>query len=284
MSKTLGALFVILLISSGAGLSFDSGRGKVALIELSGTITPTKDSSLTASSGFTPEQVRELNSKARSQGADAVIYEINSGGGAVVASNEIYRAIKDVEIPTVCRMRDVTASGGYMIALGCDRIIADPSTLTGSIGVKSSYIEYAGALDKLGVDYVNISAGRRKEIGNPFMNASKEDKQVLQEKVDKIQQDFIKMVDDERNLTEQQVENISTGEPFLGSEAMKLDIVDDLGGREKALEEAENLTGKELKTFNVEQQASFNFLSLLTADLSVGNFLDFSAPFRAKWG
>lgn len=282
MKKTVLALLLVLSVAGASGQLFQQ-EGKVAMIDLSGTIVPTQASSITAPSGFTPEQVRELNDRAEQQGADAIIYEINSGGGAVVASKEVYREIEDTEVPTVCRMRDVAASGGYMIAVGCDRIIADSSTLTGSIGVKSSYIQYAGVLDRLGADYVNISAGSRKEIGNPFMNASEEEKQVLQEKVNTIQRDFIDMVEEERKLNEDQVRNISTGEPFLGSEAKKLELVDDLGGRDTAVEEAENLTGEELQTFKVENQASFNFLSLLTADLSVENFLDFSAPFRAKW-
>jgi protease-4 len=283
MKKTVLALLILFTIAGGSGQLF-SQKDKAAVIDLSGTITPSQTTGLTVSSGFTPSEVRELNQKAKDRGADAIIYEINSGGGAVVASKEVYRSIEDVKIPTVCRMRDVAASGGYMIALGCDRIVADSSTLTGSIGVKSSYIQYAGVLDKLGAEYVNISAGNRKEIGNPFMNASEEEEEVLQEKVDTIQQDFLKMTREERNLTESEMREVRTGEPFLGSEAQNLSLVDRLGGRETAQNEVENLTGEEIETFKVETTSDINFLSLLTADMSISNLLDFSAPFRAKWG
>ena len=283
MKKFIIATLFLFIIASAAGFSFDQ-KSKAALIDLSGTITPSQTTGLGSTSGITPENVRELNKQAQSQRADAIIYEINSGGGAVVASKEIKRSIEDVDIPTICRMRDTAASGGYLIALGCDRIVADSSTLTGSIGVKSSYIEYAGVLDRYGADYVNISAGENKEIGNPFMNASEQNTEILQEKVNIIQQDFLEMVEEERNLTEKQLENVSAGEPFLGSEAEDLGLVDRLGGRDTAINSVENVTDREVQTFKVEAASDFSFLSLLTADLSVDNLLDFSAPFRAAIG
>jgi protease-4 len=206
---------------------------------------------------------------------------MNSGGGAVVASKEVKNSIEDVNLPTVCRMRDVAASGGYLIALGCDRIVADSSTLTGSIGVKSSYIEFTGTLDKFGAEYINISAGSRKEIGNPFMNSSEAEKQVLQQKVNIIQEDFLRMVEEERNLTESQMEKVSSGEPFLGSEAEEIGLIDETGNRDTVVQVAENLTGEDLVKSKVENTPKFNFLSLLTADLSIESFLENSVPFRS---
>ncbi|MEF8880336.1 MAG: S49 family peptidase [Candidatus Nanohaloarchaea archaeon] len=283
MKKLVLTTLLLFVAGSVMGFSFNQ-QEKAAIIDLSGTITPTESSGLTSVSGTTPEEVRKLNRKALNQGADAIIYEINSGGGAVVASKEIYRSINDVNIPTVCRMRDVAASGGYLLSLGCDRIVADSSTLTGSIGVKSSYIQYAGVLDRLGADYVNISAGERKEIGNPFMNSSEEEKQILKDKVDIIQEDFLDLVKSERNLTEENLNKVSSGEPFLGSEAEKISLIDETGGRASAIEEAENLTESNLRTFNVATEPGFDFISLLTSDLSMGNFLQFSSPFRAVIG
>jgi protease-4 len=283
MKKIILISLFLFVIASTAGFSFDQ-KGTAALIDLSGTITPSQSSGLGATSGITPSQVRDLNKQAEGKGADAIIYEINSGGGAVVASKEVKNSIKDVNVPTVCRMRDVAASGGYLIALGCDRIVADSSTLTGSIGVKSSYIEFAGTLDKYGAEYINISAGGRKEIGNPFMNSSEAEKQVLQEKVNIIQEDFLRMVEEERNLTEGQIENVSSGEPFLGSEAEELGLIDETGNRDRAVQVAENLTGEDLDESKVESSPEFNFLSLLTTDLSIGSFLKSSAPFRSTLG
>jgi protease-4 len=285
MKKALLLTLFLLTAASAAGFSFNFDSGsRAAVIDLSGTITPSQSSGLASSTGITPDTVRSLNDKAVNQGADAIIYEINSGGGAVVSSKEIYRSIEDVSVPTVCRMRDVAASGAYLMTLGCDEIVADSATLTGSIGVKSSYLQYTGLMEDLGVEYVNISAGSMKEVGSPYTNISEEDKQLLQEKVDIIQENFLNTVERERNLTTQQMENVNSGAPFLGVEAKKLDLVDTLGGRDTAVETAENLTDSEVNTFIVERDTGFNFLSLLTSDLSIGNFLEFSAPFRSAVG
>ncbi|PSH01529.1 MAG: signal peptide peptidase SppA, partial [Nanohaloarchaea archaeon QH_8_44_6] len=222
-------LFVIFTASVAAlslGGLFQSTSGDAALLKLSGTITPT--SSGFASSGITPEQVRDLNQKVRNGGYDAVVYEINSGGGSVVASKEIKRAIDNIEVPTVCRFRDISASGGYMIAMGCDRIVADSATITGSIGVTSSYLEYSGAMDKIGVEYVNISAGKYKQVGSPFTNTTEQDKEVLQDMAVDIQDEFIDMVDKNRNLTQTEIEEVQTAKIFLGQEARNLSLVDSL--------------------------------------------------------
>jgi len=281
MKKLVMMISVVFLVSAGSAFSFQNDKGKVALIDLSGSITPSSSSGF-SSSGITPGEVRDLNDEAVNQGADAIIYEINSGGGAVVASKEVYRDIEDVEVPTVCRMRDVAASGGYLIALGCDKIVADSATLTGSIGVKSSYLEYSGLLDKLGVEYVQLSNGSLKELGSPYQNISDRERAELQDKVDAIHEEFVTQVDSNRNLTESSRNEVATSQPFLGDNAKDLGLVDELGGRDTAVNTAENMTGKELKTFRIETQPNFSFLSLLTGDSPVGDLFRSSSVFKAE--
>ncbi|PSH01382.1 MAG: hypothetical protein BRC27_02330, partial [Nanohaloarchaea archaeon SW_10_44_10] len=150
----------ISLIATSSGDSF-TGQEKAAVISLDGAITSTSDSFNPQT--VTPERVRELNSKAQDRGASVIIYEWNSGGGAVVASKEIRREIESLDMPTICRFRDVAASGAYLASLGCDRIVADSASITGSIGVKSSYIEFSGLMNELGVEYVNITSGSLKD-------------------------------------------------------------------------------------------------------------------------
>ncbi|PSH02295.1 MAG: hypothetical protein BRC26_01285, partial [Nanohaloarchaea archaeon QH_8_44_6] len=249
---------------------------------LSGKITPTGSRGF-SSSDITPASVRKLNKKAKNQGADAIIYDINSGGGAVVASKEIKREIESVEVPTVCRFRDIVASGGYLIALGCDRIVSDSASLTGSIGVKSSYLEFSGLMNKLGVEYVNISTGNYKEVGSPYRNISDSEKQLLLEKAERVDQEFTSMIQTERNLSESQMEEIETAQPFLGYRAEELGLVDQLGGRKVAVKAAENITGKNLKTFKVKQKTSIDLLSILTADSALGNFLSTDYPLKATY-
>lgn len=277
--------FTIVLLSIGSAtafFNFDS-TGKAAVIQLDGQITSSSSSSAFSSTGITPQNVRSLNQRAEEQGASAIIYEWNSGGGAVVASKEIMREIKSVDVPTVCRFRDIAASGAYLSSLGCDTIVADSASLTGSIGVRSSYLEFSETLDKLGIEYVNITSGEHKEVGSKYQNASEEDVQRLQETTDKVHQQFISLVKKNRNLTQNEVENVSTGELFLGSEAEENELVDKLGGRQIAVEEAENLTGKELTTFQVETSSGFSFLNLLTGDSWIKQFVSSDLPIRAEW-
>jgi|AntDeeMinimDraft_6_1070357.scaffolds.fasta_scaffold00722_5 protease-4 len=277
--------FTIFLMSIGttaAFFNFDS-TGKAAIIQLDGQITPSASSGAFSTTGITPQSVRALNERATEEGASAIIYEWNSGGGAVVASKEIMREIESVEVPTVCRFRDIAASGAYLGSLGCDTIVADSASLTGSIGVRSSYLEFSGTLDKLGIEYVNITSGEYKEVGSQYQNASEQDIQRLQETTDMVHQQFIDLVRENRNMSQQEVENVSTGELFLGSEAKEVKLVDRLGGRQIAVDEAENLSGKELNTFSVESYSGFSFLNLLTGDSWIKQFVSTDVPIKAEW-
>ena len=275
MNKTIIFAAMILMVSGVSALSIQdvlSGvqqeSGEVAIIDLSGSIVPSASG---FSSGITPDQIRQLNQQAENQKVDAIIYEINSGGGAVVASKDLRRNVEAVDVPTVCRFRDTGASGAYLTALGCDKIVADSATITGSIGVTSSYIEFSDLMDEIGISYVNVTAGDRKEVGSPYKEPTEEEKQVLAEKSRMIGDEFLNDVSEERNLTQTQREEISTGEIFLGSEAKELGLVDSLGGRSQAISEAENLTGLDLEPVRVSRTPEFSLLSLFMPGLEIGS-------------
>lgn len=276
MKLKLLASFLILLTTSTAALSlggmFEERQGSAALVKMSGTISPTSSSGLGSSSGITPEQVRDINSQVRNGNYDAVIYEINSGGGAVVASKEIKRSIENMDIPTVCRFRDIAASGAYLISTGCDKIVADSASITGSIGVTSSYLEFSGAMERFGVEYVNISAGKYKEVGSRYSNASEQEKEILRDMANDIQDEFIGMVDRQRNLSESEISEIETAKVFLGDEAKNLTLVDRLGGRATAVDTAEDLAGQDLKLKEIQTQQDFSLLSLFLSDTGIGQF------------
>lgn len=273
-TRTIFTLLVLFTASTTA-FSFNSNQGRAAVVQLSGTVQSSSSGGLYSSGGITPGEVRDLNDKVEKENYDVVIYEINSGGGAVVASKEVKREIESLEIPTVCRFRDVAASGAYLFSLGCDRIVADSATLTGSIGVRSSYLEFSEAMNRYGVDYVNISSGKYKELGSQFQNISEEEREILQEKSSMIHQQFLEMVRSNRNITDSEHRPISTGVIYLGSEAKEIGLVDELGGRETARKTAENITGKDLTLRQVSKEQSFSFTSLL-ASFNPGNFLEFS--------
>lgn len=278
-----GILVAVVVIGSSAAYHLvQQDRGQVGVIQLSGTITPTSASGFGATTGITPSKVRSLNDKADSKGVSAVIYEINSGGGAVVASKEVMREIESVDKPTVCRIRDIGASGAYLASLGCDRIVADSASLTGSIGVKASYLEFSGLLNKLGIEYVNLTAGRYKDAGSQYENLSEEERELLQSKINRVHEEFVTAVEENRNLSDEKVEQVRTGESFLGDRAKELELVDQTGGRSAAIRVAENMTGKELETVTVEDQPPLNLLSLLTASTNFPGITT-SAPLKSTF-
>ncbi|MFB6213739.1 MAG: signal peptide peptidase SppA [Candidatus Nanohaloarchaea archaeon] len=279
MKTEILLLSVLLLTASATGFSLFESEGTAAVVKLSGTIQPSSQG--LSSSGITPEQVRDLTDRALNRNPDAVIYEINSGGGAVVASKEVMRAIDSVEKPTVCRIRDIGASGAYLASLGCDRIVADSASLTGSIGVKASYLEFSGLLERFGVEYVNITAGSRKDVGSRYRNITEEERKLLKQKIEQVHTQFIRLVSENRNLTAEQVQEVETGEAFLGTEAKELGLVDSLGGRKEAVEVAENMTDKELKVQEVQGHPDFSLLSLLATDLGIG--FDLQSPLRSSF-
>ncbi len=280
--KRTGLLILILVsVPLAAGFSLNPDQGKAAVIQISGSIGGSDG--IIPSDTISPEEVRSLNEKAMKKGADAIIYEINSGGGAVVASKDIMRELDSLEVPTVCRFRDVAASGAYLVSLGCDRVVADSSSLTGSIGVQASYLEYSGLLDRLGIEYVNITAGRQKDTGSRYRNITGKEKEILEEKTRRVHQDFVSLVRQRRNLTEAQVSEAETGEVFLGSEARELGLVDRLGGRKKAIEAAEKLTDKELKLFNVDADRSLSFLEFFLSSINFDLGTGAISPLKAVY-
>lgn len=242
--------------------------GTVAVLPIEGTITYGDGVQQNAVS---PEEVAERIQQAKREGADAYLFELDSGGGEVVASKDLARTVEQLEKPTVCRMRSVTASGAYWVASACDMIVADSLTTTGSIGVSSAYLEVSELLNRLGVDYVNLTAGRYKDMGVPYKNVSVEERERFQDILDTVHTAFIESVAENRNLSVAQVRSAATGEVFLGREAKRLGLVDRLGGREEAEQAMKNMTGFEtLKTREYAQPRTLNLLSRLSSSIGEG--------------
>ncbi|MEK6841192.1 MAG: signal peptide peptidase SppA, partial [Nanoarchaeota archaeon] len=170
----------------------------------------------------------------------AVIFEINSPGGTVVASKEIADAVKKLNKPKVALIRDIGASGAYWIASSTDKIIADELSITGSIGVISSYLEFSGLLNEYGITYERLVTGEYKDVGSPYKNLSEEERNLIQSKLNKIDQVFLNNVKENRKLKD--TKKIQTGEFFLGIEAKELGLIDYLGNKETAIEVAKNLS------------------------------------------
>lgn len=251
--KKLGLLLLILgmlaftsmfvaIVLSFAG-STELTNGNVAVIPITGLITTASDP---WSATVDPQFVREAIERAENDDrVKAIVLEINSPGGSAVASDEIGQALRLTEKPTVSWIREAGASGGYWIASNTDHIIANRMSITGSVGVTASYIEFAGTLRRYNASYVELHSGEYKELGNPFDYLTEEEHALLQTKIDRIHVFFLDEVQQNRNLTDEQMAAVRTGEFYIGAEAYDLGLVDELGSFPEVEAYVEELIGEE---------------------------------------
>jgi protease-4 len=169
----------------------------------------------------------------------ALVLRINSPGGSALASDIIWREVVlcKKKMPVVVSMGDVAASGGYYIAAPADAIVAQPNTITGSIGVFGMLINAQDLLNnKLGIKLETVKFGEFSDLGSPDRPLNEAERKVIQNAIDRVYADFIKRVAEGRKLTEVQVDEIAQGRVWSGVDAKKIGLVDELGGIDKALE------------------------------------------------
>ncbi len=182
-----------------------------------------------------------LEAMARDDHVKAAIVDINSPGGAIVASREIARAIDAFPKPAVAWIRDVGASGAYEVAAACRRVIADPFSLVGSIGVLMPRLEVWELLGKVGVRVEMLKSGRLKDIGQPFRPLTDEERAILDGQLAQAHEGFLADVRRRRGLRPDAVEEVKTGVPLFGQRALELGLVDRLGGYAEAIAACEEL-------------------------------------------
>lgn len=265
----IAVLGFIVIAAAGIAMAANSyqSTGQVAVVQVNG---PIGTSGGLGSQALTPDSFRGLLDRASQQDPAGYLIEINSGGGAVVASKRIADMVDDLEEPTACVLGDTAASGAYWIATGCDRIVSDPLTITGSIGATTAYLEYSGLLEKLGIEYVNVTSGQMKDIGTPYKNITAEERAVLDRTLAAVEDAFVQQIADERNMSVSRVKELANGTIFLGQRAHELGLVDELGDREDALEYLEDRAGQNLTTTEISRPASFDMLSLLARSAGYG--------------
>jgi protease-4 len=230
---TIGILFLVffVVIPLLTTLFFDEkSLGNVAVIPIHGVITGNGESSYmygsTVSSLKVVDYIKEAD---KNKNVKVILLEINSPGGSPVASDEIGVAVKKAQKPVIALIRETGASGGYWIASAADYVIAHRMSLTGSIGVVASHLEFSGLMEKYGVGYERLVAGDVKDMGTPFKKMNEEEKEIMQKKLVVLHDYFIDEVAQNRKLAREKVVKIATGEVYLGVEAMQLGLVDELG-------------------------------------------------------
>jgi len=248
-------LYLATLISGGKpsrSLSPLPGMEKIALVKVEGML-------ITADA-----IVDEINAYADDSSVKVILIRIDSPGGGVVASQEIFNAVlnarKQGKKKVVISMGSVAASGGYYIAAAGDRIVANPGTLTGSIGVKMEFANLEKLLEKIGVRGMVVKAGEYKDMGSPFREMTDHEKKLLQWVIDDVHSQFIEAVAKGRNLPEADVKAIADGRIFTGRQALQLKLVDQLGDLEDSILVAAELAGIKGKPKVVKKEKKVPFL------------------------
>ena len=259
---TLIGLALLSFIAAGIfslfiGDDIESSDANIAVIPVKGVILADDSYGVFSEDvAASTEIVKLVRSAARSKSIKGIILEINSPGGSPVASEEIARAVKEANKTTVAWIREVGASGGYWVASATDHIVASKLSITGSIGVQASYLEFAGFLEDHNVTYQRFVGGDYKDLGNPLRKLEEGERRILQAKIDKMRDYFIDAVAENRNLPKKEVQKMATGLFYLGSEAKELGLVDEIGGKQEAIDYLKNelnLTDVHLREFKVER-------------------------------
>jgi len=224
---TLGVLFLIFVIIPMFFVNIETGN--IALIKVEGLIMGSGGNSFNTEIASSEKLVEFISQAEENPLIEAIVIEINSPGGSAVASDEVATALKKTSKPTVALIREVGASGAYWISTAVDHSIANRMSITGSIGVISSYLEFSGLMEQYGVNYQRMVAGDRKDVGTPLREMSSDEESLLQSKLDMIHDYFIIAVAENRGMTEEEITKVATGEFYLGVEAYQLGLIDELG-------------------------------------------------------
>jgi protease-4 len=227
-------LVIIMGIMGDSELEFTGFGPKVAVIELYGEIVASKDF------------VRQVKKWSDDGSVKAIVIHIDSPGGGVAASQEMYDEILKVRedgMIVVASMASVAASGGYYVACATDRIVSNPGTLTGSIGVVMSFPTARKLLEKIGLRWETIKSGDLKDVGNFARPMSPEDERMLTAVIDDVYEQFVEAVAEGRGRPMDEIYPLADGSIFTGRQAYNLGLVDTLGTFEDAIDIAGELAG-----------------------------------------
>ncbi|TEU22242.1 MAG: signal peptide peptidase SppA [Anaerolineales bacterium] len=194
---------------------------------------------------YSDQIVEHLEQAQKDSSVKAIVLRINSPGGSVVASDEIYQQMLKMEKPIVVSMGELAASGGYYISAPADLVMANPATLTGSIGVIAQVTNLEELMEKIGVEVVVIKSGIHKDEGSPFREMTEEEKAIWQAIIDEAYGQFVTIVAEGRDLPEEKVREIADGRVYTGKQAMEQGLVDELGNLPQAIDRAAELGGIE---------------------------------------
>jgi protease-4 len=261
----------VLALGSSPAPDFTSTRGPatgpaIAVIRVEGLITSDEGGPFAVEGIASAETIVGHIARANADpDVKAILLAVNSPGGGVTASDVIYHALKDVDKPMVVMMGEVAASGGYYVSMASEWIVANPNTLTGSIGVISEFPNAEGLLEKVGVEFVVVTSGPRKDLGSPYREMTEEERAYWQAIVDETYESFVQIVAEGRHMPVDDVRALADGGVYTGRQALEAGLVDQLGYEADAIAKAAELGGITGEPRIIEYQRTPTFLDLLTA-------------------
>ena len=231
---------------------------KIAVVEIKGVITQ--------SSGI----IEELNQYQEDDGVKAIILRIDSPGGGVGPSQEIHREILKIKSKkkVITSMGSVAASGGYYIACASDLIIANPGTITGSIGVLMEFTNIEELFKKIGIKGVVIKSGEHKDIGSPLREMTPEEKKIVQGVIDNVHHQFVQAVAEGRKMDREKVVQIADGRILTGEQAKQIGLVDQIGNLQDAIDIVAKMVGIEGKPIILYPKRRFSLWGLLVREMA----------------
>ncbi|SHJ56441.1 signal peptide peptidase SppA [Desulfofundulus thermosubterraneus] len=244
---SLGAGLVSVLSRPDRGIKISRGTGAVAIIPITGTIVSGRATPGFFGSGTGSEDVMErLRQASRDPAVKAVVLRLNSPGGTAAGAQEIAAEVDNLRKSgkkVVASMGDAAASGAYWIASRADKIVANPGSLTGSIGVIMQTQDLRGLYDKLGINTRTFKSGPYKDMGSPSRPVTPEEQDIFQGMVDDIYDQFLRAVSEGRKMELDRVRKLADGRVYTGRQAQKLGLVDELGNLRDAVRLAGRLAG-----------------------------------------
>jgi len=277
----LGSLVCILIPLTCLGMTMlslsggtDTGRiweDAVAVVRVEGVIVSGKEADWSLSStdnAYSESIVERLERAEQDPSVKAIVLRVNSPGGGIVATDEIYSALTEIEKPLVVSMGEMAASGGYYISCAAQEILANPATLTGSIGVISTVPNFEGLLDKVGIEMLVIKSGTMKDELSPYRQPTEEEIAHWQGITDEAYEQFLGVVVEGRDLDPDEARELADGRVYTGRQALELGLVDQLGNLPEAVQFAAELGGIEGKPRVIEYQRTPSLMEMLLSGLS----------------
>tara|TARA_Y100000310_G_scaffold339022_1_gene430401 strand:- start:27806 stop:28762 length:957 start_codon:yes stop_codon:yes gene_type:complete len=245
--------------------------GNAAVIPIKGAIMVERSAlsfgeEMTTSSAI----IKMIDRAEKDVNVKAIVFEINSPGGSAVASEEIANRVKKIKKPTVAWIREIGTSGAYWVASATNHIVANRMSITGSIGVISSYLDFSGFLGDHNVSYQRLVSGEYKDIGSPLKPLTPMEERLFKERLDMIHDYFIEAVAVNRNMGNEEVIELSTGLFYLGTQAKDLNLIDELGNKDEVKAYLEKRLGASIELVSFATEKSF--LEMLGSVFSKNSF------------